>query len=474
MFSAESQISSEFLKKIYEELKYYFSNDDEDVSIFKYNSYAKDLISNYSNRIFDSLTIDQKSEYQSLIGKKSKSKESFNLDKTIDVDLKKAIRFLANDSLNKRKKPNNRIKFFHPLIQKTIIESDLKKIAESDILYKHYNFLNSSFIGFYFDNLIDSYLKFRPRISTTFLDKSKWYEDEFLFIISIINEQIIEFINKRLIDESHNNGYPKEYIRRMKNIIAVDEASDLGLIDLKCIYSFRHFDQDVSSVTLCGDIMQRMKTDGIRNWDNLNDIIEGFKRYELKTSFRQSPTLLDLARRIFKEVTGTSARYKPRLNRHKGEPQPLLFIDKLEQRRLMWIVDRVSNVFKAYGNQMPATAIFVPSKDLIDYVSKKLNQHNNLDKVVYVPYSSEIDLSKTKNQVLVFSVDQIKGLEFEVVFFHDLGCLPELIPDSDIILRYIYVGISRAAYYFAMTSPIEFDGKLKFLNKALKQDTHWN
>jgi len=53
------------------------------------------------------------------------------------------------------------------------------------------------------------------------------------------------------------------------------------------------------------------------------------------------------------------------------------------------------------------------------------------------------------NNVRVFSIEHIKGLEFEAVFFVGVDELAELVPD--LFDKYLYVGFTRAATYLGMT-----------------------
>ena len=54
-----------------------------------------------------------------------------------------------------------------------------------------------------------------------------------------------------------------------------------------------------------------------------------------------------------------------------------------------------------------------------------------------------------EDEVRVFDIQHIKGLEFEAVFFVGLDVLASRLPD--LFERYFYVGASRAATYLAVT-----------------------
>ena len=52
------------------------------------------------------------------------------------------------------------------------------------------------------------------------------------------------------------------------------------------------------------------------------------------------------------------------------------------------------------------------------------------------------------NQIRVYPIDVVKGMEFDVVFFHNIDST-SLTPD--LVKRYIYVGVSRAAFFLGIT-----------------------
>ena len=47
-----------------------------------------------------------------------------------------------------------------------------------------------------------------------------------------------------------------------------------------------------------------------------------------------------------------------------------------------------------------------------------------------------------------YQPDVVKGMEFDVVFFHNID---KNSSKSDMIKRYIYVGVSRAAFFLGIT-----------------------
>lgn len=48
------------------------------------------------------------------------------------------------------------------------------------------------------------------------------------------------------------------------------------------------------STTLAGDLMQRMTTEGLRDWDDFLKVIPGGEVADLLISYRQTPVLLNV------------------------------------------------------------------------------------------------------------------------------------------------------------------------------------
>jgi hypothetical protein len=129
---------------------------------------------------------------------------------------------------------------------------------------------------------------------------SRIHSDEQAFILQFINR-----ICERLYKSNQKNishPYLSAYISNCKPVIGVDEATDFSLVDLLTINSFGH--PSISSVTLSGDVMQRMTGDGLKSWEDYIALNPSTERRDLEVSYRQSPTLLSLAQQIYEKSTG--------------------------------------------------------------------------------------------------------------------------------------------------------------------------
>lgn len=287
---------------------------------------------------------------------------------------------------------------------------------------------------------------------------------------------LIYFINS-IISKSHKvsklkskkiqHAYFEAFRIHSIPVIAVDEATDFHLIDLLAMHSLA--DLEISSVTYSGDVMQRLTKQGIRKWDELNGFIKPFDIKQLYVSYRQSPTLLELASTIYKQATKLDAEYISYMDKDPKEPKPLLFKSPDEEEKIDWIAERILEIYHAYGSQLiPAIAIFLPNNESVEAFAERLSDVDQLADVgIRVRASRDGQVLGDSNMVRVFPIDYIKGMEFEAVFFHNMHLLSKQYNNAEMVLKHLYVGLSRATFYMAVTSEGEMP-KFNYLDELFE------
>ena len=80
---------------------------------------------------------------------------------------------------------------------------------------------------------------------------------------------------------------------------------------------------------------------------------------------------------------------------------------------------------------------------------------------------SEGNVLANKNNIRVYPIDVVKGMEFDVVFFHNID---KVSADPDLVKRFIYVGVSRAAFFLGVTMNKEMPEIGQYLQKNKKWD----
>src|SRR5258708_6673395 len=73
-------------------------------------------------------------------------------------------------------------------------------------------------------------------------------------------------------------------------------------------------------------------------------------------------------------------------------------------------------------------------------------------------------------EVRVFDIRHIKGLEFEAVFFVAIDKLANRLPD--LVQKYLYVGVTRAATFLGLTCEAKLPQELDFV-RPLLSSSNW-
>lgn len=297
------------------------------------------------------------------------------------------------------------------------------------------------------------------------------HPDELHLLVGFINRQIV--LLKRImgirLEESRSHKFIDAFDSHAKHVIGIDEATDYSWLDYYFIASFAH--PEYNTITLCGDIMQGLNGNGIKSWKT--DLASIFPKLEvrpLKVSYRQSPTLVSMSRKMYKDDQGKDAPFKSKKTKSESEPAPLAFVSDDEGKKARWIAKKIEEVYKAYNEQMPSVAIFVGAKEEIPMLIDLLSEDEHLNSIEVVNCSDN-RVSQTDKCVRVFDIREVKGMEFEVAFFHNIDMALDG-STTELMRRYLYVGISRASNYLAATFTQEEDNEeiLKYFKRSGRKD----
>lgn len=369
-------------------------------------------------------------------------------------------------------------------IKDVVKEEDLKEIADAAYFVKYISPVLRGFSSYVLNPIPQYYKQFRKSLQEG--DKADWdtallaemldtyknkrlYNQEQDLLVGFINNICLSLYSvdsKRFEETKHQ--YLDAYKHLCRPVIGVDEATDYSVIDFYGIKSFGHY--AVRSYTLCGDTMQLMKEDGITDWNILRHplLFEQLEVQNLNMSYRQSEELLEMADKIYQEENGTKSPYECYLKGRKT-PKPLwLELDDIDEKA-DWISHRVLEIVKAYDNKMPTIAVFTENKRKAEELKDAIEDCDVLNPAgIEVKVCSDNNLEGEKT-LRIFPIDQVKGMEFEAVFFYDI----DDIESSSLINKYLYVGLSRASMYLAVTSNGRSEKISSMLQKYFSEDSHW-
>ena len=254
--------------------------------------------------------------------------------------------------------------------------------------------------------------------------------------------------------QSTTSSLSKVYEHSLREIIAVDEATDFSPIQLACMAMSANPEYDC--VTLSGDLMQRTTASGIRGWEEYESVasevgLAPVHRAGLQVSYRQSHRLLAVTARLYEASTGSVAPTRSPYPPSPHDPRPLIRLGTALSDCADWIAQRIVEIRRRYDDLgvMPTIAVLVPDEPSVAKLAQALEEAPSLGANVEVDQCHGGRVLGEGAYVRIFNVEHIKGLEFEAAFFHDMGAIAARFPE--LAEKLLYVGLSRASLYLGIT-----------------------
>ena len=388
-----------------------------------------------------------------------------NFEADLYKRLKALIRAASISRIDSKRKLTGRQAELYAIVSEHINEESLMRVGSLAWFVKNYATLTKGIEPNIFSQVPRLYKLFRRNqlekdtdsydtaLLKKIIEKEKnkhLHADEQDLLIGFINNMLYRIYKRSSIRfEKLNHKYVSAYKEWAKPVIGVDEATDFSLLDYYLIYSFRHY--QLNSVTLSGDIMQSITDSGINDWDDLSKwVLPELIKYELKVSYRQTPTLLNLAREMYNDEQGHYPSYHSDKEMDKeNEPAPIACVSDDEDEKAEWIAKRIIEIYKAYDSKMPSVAIFVGDEMNVQRFINTIYNTDLLNGIDVVDCTDGRALNRS-DVVRVFRISEVKGMEFEVAFFHNLD---EALHGrtTGLMKKYLYVGLSRATTHLAAT-----------------------
>ena len=451
-------------------------------NVKEYNERLKSAVERMANRIRKAVMTDEETvEYLSMLfdewakaGAVASDTDDTDFseeeDPQIDIEgvdgkvyqnLKTLLRKLALRQIDKSIELSKRQKEFNEWVAKFIEDEDLTEIANLAWFNRNFASLCRGLESNVLTQIIKLYKAFRneqlkvenPVFDTVLLkqivstsENRFLHPDEQSLLLGFINNLMRDILRwSRMRFNALKHPYAQAYKRSVKYVIGVDEASDYSILDYYCIASFAHY--DFSAITLCGDIMQGLGSNGISAWNDLKKwIFPKLDIFTLRKSYRQWPTLLEVSRRMYQDDLGTPAPYETALVKRLEEPAPAAFISNSEDAKINWIAKQIEKVHSRFG-ELPSIAIFInEGEDATEFV-RRLQDIEIMDR--YIIENCTDGKQGREDSIRVFYLSKVKGMEFEAAYFHNIDCAK--IENAELLRRYLYVGISRAVSHLGAT-----------------------
>lgn len=295
------------------------------------------------------------------------------------------------------------------------------------------------------------------------------YRDEADFLLCFIFSlgKDLFNINKKYFDQS-SHPFIATYRQNIKGVVAIDEATDFSVWELAAMSGLAH--PFFNSVTLSGDLMQRMTAKGIQSWEEYESILPNTEVKDLKKAYRQTAKLLGIASDVYTHCVGVKASFEPHHEGDDLDPNPLFFIGNDQDSKIDWLVNRILEINSLYSGAFPTVAIFVKNDTEASNLEKLLEEREELeDASIEVTACVKGKILGDKQNVRIFSVEYIKGLEFGAVFFMDLDKMEH--SNQDLLNKYLYVGLSRANLFLGVTFEEDWPEEMAYLQPHFKSST---
>lgn len=411
------------------------------------------------------------------------SSAKLNFEADLYKRLKSLIRTLAINRIDTKKKLSGRQAELYAVVSKQIKEEALKEVGSLAWFVKNYAALTKGVELNIFSQMPRLYKLFRKKqlevgsanynleLLKKIIEKEsnkRLHADEQNLLIGYINNMLYRIYKRSSVRfDKLKHKYVAAYREWAKPVIGVDEATDYSILDYYLMYSFRHY--RFHSVTLCGDIMQGITDNGISDWKDLSKwAVPELCTYELKVSYRQTPTLLNLAREMYRDEIGHYPAYHSDKEMDKeNEPTPIVCVSDDEEKKAEWIARRIIEIYKAYDSKMPSVAVFVGNDVNVSRFIDTIYDTDLLNGIDVVDCTDGRALNRS-DIVRVFRISEVKGMEFEVAFFHNLDAALEGQTEG-LMKKYLYVGVSRAATHLAATFVHEegYEDIIKYFDRSV-------
>lgn len=355
-----------------------------------------------------------------------------------------------------------------------IAENVAKEIGKSLIIQSALRrFVNP--VRSYIDKIPTRYRRFRREKQA----EGRWYRDDGFaptdvqpLEVDLILLTILRNTNSLIAGIRRPDEETKKTLDRLQDLyytqVLVDEATDFSPIQLACMAALSH--PRIQSFFACGDFNQRFTSCGVRSIDEVKWAIPQITEERISVTYRHSNQLHRLAQAIIGlsgEAAANVHTSEDYLNENDLAPVLALNTDK-EDVLATWLASRIKEI-EGFLRKLPSIAVLVNDEETVSSVAKALKPALESNNIQVIPcFNGQVLGRDNGAAVRVFSVEHIKGLEFEAVFFVGIDKLAESHPD--LFEKYLYVGATRAATYFGMTCEKNLPEKLKPIEHFFEKD----
>jgi len=341
------------------------------------------------------------------------------------------------------------------LLKKNYTDIDMAERLELALEYsfaqKHFRKSLDGYIG----DANESDFDIKKKVLTYFRNNTSVYRlYKNLFTDTLLNTDVCKYSLDGLVSENKNSFFRMEDLAPMvylyqkvngvknvtRDIVMVDEAQDMSYVQLATLIKIAKS----GNISLAGDIAQSIIPPFyIKSWDGVLGLLKRYTNkdvsyYQLQRCYRTTVEIIDYANGLFKDRFPKSYQLPEAVLRH-GDDVNILNIgntlDNCNEKDLKIVIDKIKEQFEKGA---VTCAVLCRDKNHSTSVYNRLKNYGEyLDREV-INYTE----NDYKQGLLVMSIENAKGLEFDSVFIVDMDSYP----DDELSWRLLYVGITRALH----------------------------
>lgn len=247
--------------------------------------------------------------------------------------------------------------------------------------------------------------------------------------------------------------------------VLVDEATDFSVVQLRAMWMLSH--PQYASFFCAGDFHQRVTVCGIRSKADLDDVATDFEVESIRMGYRQSARLRDFTMQLATILESAPPDVDSSHFVDYADVGPLLIEDISAEDAAAWVSARIEEIDRALG-ATPSIAVFVASEEQVESFASMLGRHLGDQNLRATACRDGRDVGRDQ-EVRVFDIAHVKGLEFEAVFF--VGVDEIAVREPHLFDRLLYVGATRAATYLGITCVGALPTRLEPLRGYFVQET---
>jgi len=243
--------------------------------------------------------------------------------------------------------------------------------------------------------------------------------------------------------------------RHLYDAILVDEGQDFTVDMVRGLVGL--LNQNTDSLLFCYDPSQNVFGREIPRWKDAGLQVQGKKPVELRTSYRNTSEVMELATRFAQmpkqqEMTLESILVPQKIDRHGCAP----ILKELPDDRAVstYILDEIDRYIRELICSWSDIGILYANRYeefplLFNSAFYKRFAFEDADRLFWVNQTNETrhNLDLAAENVKMCTIESSKGLEFKVVFFVGLDLMPRHKRDPETERRLAYVAMTRAQEY---------------------------